>query len=151
KNPDAYLPDVTMTQNNLGILYADLGRFAEAETAYKAALDTYKKLAEMNPEAYLPRVAMTQNNLGILYVNLGRFEEAEIAIQEALEIDPRDSNTWYNKACIESISDFKEKSIESLKRAIELDKKWVELAKSDEDFDNVRTSKEFKEIIREKN
>ena len=92
---------------------------------------------------------MTQNNLGILYSDLKRFEEAETAFQEALEIDPRDSGTWYNKACSESLRNVREKAIEYLKRAIELDKKYVEMAKSDEDFDNIRTSKEFKEIIGE--
>jgi len=98
---------------------------------------------------YDPDVAITQSTLGLLYHMLRRFEEAETAYQEALEIDPRDSNTWYNKACLESLRNFKEKSIESLKKAIDLDKKYIEMAKSDEDFDTIRTLKEFKEIIGE--
>jgi len=70
----------------LGLLYKDLGRFEEAETAYTEALEIRKKLAEKNPDAYNPDVATTQNNLGVLYWNLGRFEEAETAYTEALEI-----------------------------------------------------------------
>ncbi len=70
----------------LGLLYLDLGRFEEAESAYKEALEIYKELAEKSPDAYLPDVAMTQNNLGVLYGDLGRFEEAESAYKEALEI-----------------------------------------------------------------
>jgi len=149
KNPEGYKPDVATTQNNLGVLYSDLGRFEEAETAYQKALEISKELAEKNPEAYKPDVSRTQNSLGNLYFQLKRFEEAEAVFQEALEIDPRDNTTWYNKACIESLRNFKEKSIESLKRAIELDKRYVEMAKSDEDFDNIRTSKEYKELIGE--
>ena len=149
QNPEMYKPNVATMQNILGILYSELERFDEAETAYQEALEIYKELAEKNPEVYKPDVARTQNDLGILYRKLGRFEEAENALQEALEIDLRDSTTWYNKACIESLRNFKEKSIESLKRAIELDEKYIEMAKSDKDFDKIRNSKEFKELIGE--
>ncbi len=70
----------------LGMLYADLGRFEEAEHAYTEALEIYKELADKNTDAYKPEVATTQNNLGLLYADLGRFEEAETAYTEALEI-----------------------------------------------------------------
>jgi len=70
----------------LGMLYDDLGRFEEAETASKDALEIYKELAAKNPDVYNPDVALTQNNLGILYAVLGRFEEAEHAYNKALEI-----------------------------------------------------------------
>ncbi|MGB5912382.1 MAG: hypothetical protein WBH31_14410 [Promethearchaeia archaeon] len=54
-----------------------------------------------------------------------------------------------NKACIESLRDNKEKSLEYLIKAIDLDKKYIDSAKSDEDFDNIRDSKEFKDLIGE--
>jgi len=149
KNPDAYKQNIAMTQNNLGTLYRKLGRFEEAETAYIESLEIRVELAKKSPKAYKLDVATAQNNLGTLYSDIGRFEEAEKAYQEALEIDPRDSNLWYNKACLESLRNVREKAIEYLKRAIELDKKYFEMAKSDEDFDNIRTSKEFKELIGE--
>ena len=63
----------------LGILYQNLWRFEEAETAYQEALEIYKELAEKNPEAYKPDFAKTQNNLGNIYSDLRRFEEAETA------------------------------------------------------------------------
>jgi tetratricopeptide (TPR) repeat protein len=149
KNPDLYKSNISETYNDLGILYSELKRFEEAETAYQEALEMYKELAEKNPDAYKPNVARTQYNLGILYSKLKRFEEAETAYQEALEIDPKDSNTWYNKACLESLRNSRIKAIEYLDKAIGLDKKYVEMAKSDKDFDNIRTSKEFKDIIGE--
>jgi len=150
-----------MTQNNLGALYTDLERFEEAERAYEEALEIRKELADQNPEAYNSYVATTQNNLGVLYWKLKRFEEAERAFEEALEIykeladknpevyNPVVANGWYNKACFDSLRNNKEKSIEFLKRAIDLDKTCLENARTDEDFDNIRNSKEFKELIGE--
>ena len=149
KNPDAYMPDVATTQNNLGNLYSKLKRFEEAEIAFREALEIYNALAEKNPDMYNLDIAGIQNNLGILYSKLKWFEEAENAYHEALKVYPKYYGTWYNKACLESLKNLKEQSIESLKKAIELDKKFIEMAKSDEDFDNIRTLKEFKELIGE--
>jgi len=70
----------------LGVLYYDLGRFEEAENAYKEALGIYIELADKYPDVFNREVAMIQNNFGRLYGNLGRFEEAENAYEEALEI-----------------------------------------------------------------
>ena len=86
KRPDAYLPYLATTQNNLAVLYSNLRRFEDAEEAYKEALEIYRELAEKNPDAYLPDLAMTQNNLGNLYRALRRFEDAESAYKVALEI-----------------------------------------------------------------
>jgi len=86
ENPEAYLPEVAGTQNNLGNLYRNVNKFKEAEEAFKEALQIYRHSAEKNPEAYLPKVAMTQNNLGILYRNVNKFKEAEEAYKEALQI-----------------------------------------------------------------
>ena len=86
KNKEAFLPDVAMTLNNIGLLQDNLGRYEEAEESYKEAWGIFRKLAEKNKEAYLPYVAGTLNNIGMLQSNLGRYEEAEVSYKEALEI-----------------------------------------------------------------
>ena len=58
-NPQAYLPDVTATLNNLGNLYSNTQRLKEAADAYSEALQTQRNLAKDNPQAYLPDVART--------------------------------------------------------------------------------------------
>ena len=70
--------------NNLGILYSDTGRPAQAEEAYNETLGYYRQLAEQSPATYLPNVATTLNNLGILYSDTGRPAQAEEAYNEAL-------------------------------------------------------------------
>lgn len=53
----------------------------------------------------------------------------------------------YNKACLESLRNNKEKAIENLKKAIELEPESKSYAKEEHDFDNARDSKEFQELI----
>ncbi len=83
-NPEAYLPVVATTLNNLANLYSGTQRMKEAEEAYREALATYRDLAKANPEAYLPGVATTLNNLAVLYSATQRMKEAEEAYREAL-------------------------------------------------------------------
>lgn len=83
RKPEAYLPDVAMTLNNLANLYKETQRLREAEESYRESLSTYRKLAELNPEAYLPDVARTLNNLGSLYRDTQRHQSAKTACEEA--------------------------------------------------------------------
>jgi tetratricopeptide (TPR) repeat protein len=57
--PSAYRPDVAKTLNNLGNLYRDTGRLAEADKAYSEALTIRRELATHDPSAYRPVVAST--------------------------------------------------------------------------------------------
>ena len=85
-NPDAYMPRVAMTLNNLATLQSDLGRYVEAEENYVEALRIRRQLAESNPDAYMPDVATSLNNLANLQSDLGRYVEAEKNHVEALRI-----------------------------------------------------------------
>ncbi len=84
KNPDAFLPDLAMTLNNLGIYYSANQKMPQAEAAYNEALKIYRQLAEKNPDAFLPDVAMTLNNLILLKIENPK--EAEKYLEECLPI-----------------------------------------------------------------
>ncbi len=75
-----------MTLNNLGALHSDKNEFAQAEAAYREALNIRRALAELNPQTYLPDVAMTLNNLANLHSDKNEFTQAEEAYREALNI-----------------------------------------------------------------
>ncbi len=75
--------------NLLGILYSDTQRYAEAEEAYKHALEIRERLAQTSPAAFEPNLAMSYNNLGSLYDDTQRYAEAEEAYKHALEIQER--------------------------------------------------------------
>jgi tetratricopeptide (TPR) repeat protein len=69
------------TVNNLGALYADLGRLDEAEKMYQRALQGKEKACGLEH----PSTLDTFNNLGNLYWKLGRLDEAEEMYQRALQ------------------------------------------------------------------
>ena len=85
-NPEAYLPDVAMTLNNLAVLQSDLHQYDKAEENYTEALRNSRDLAKVNPEAYLPDVAGTLNNLANLQSDLHQYDKAEENYTEALRI-----------------------------------------------------------------
>ena len=48
-NPQAYEPDVAMTNCNLGLLYKEQGKYAEAIPRFEETLDIYRRIAQVNP------------------------------------------------------------------------------------------------------
>ncbi|MFX1478028.1 MAG: tetratricopeptide repeat protein [Promethearchaeota archaeon] len=159
--PDANLPRVVNTHNNLGTLYINLKKFEEAAEVYADALAIYKDLADSNPDLYLPKLAFSYNQIGGLFINLKRLDDADKNLNEALKIyvplmekysEMYSSNfaeMCYNKARLEAVRDCKEKAIENLKKAIDLDKMYRSYAINEEDFDNIRDLLEFKDLIEE--
>ncbi len=85
-NPEAFLPAVAMTLNNLAALHYAQNAFAPALAAYQEALQTYRSLAAANPEAFLQYVAITLNNLAVLHDEKKDYDLALAAYQEALKI-----------------------------------------------------------------
>ncbi len=64
-----------------------------------------------------------------------------------LAINPNYAEGFYNRTCTESLQKKEKLALKDLKRAIELNIELKEDAKSDEDFDNIKESEEFKRII----
>jgi tetratricopeptide (TPR) repeat protein len=91
--PDAFLPDLATSLNNLGNRLSNLGRREEALAASQEAVDIYRRLAQTRPDAFLPYLATSLNNLGGDLSNLGRREEALAASQEAVDIRRRLAQT----------------------------------------------------------
>jgi tetratricopeptide (TPR) repeat protein len=57
QHPDAFLPDLAASLNNLGARLSEMGRRAEALQATQEAVDLYRRLAEQHPDAFLPDLA----------------------------------------------------------------------------------------------
>ena len=74
--------------SNLGNVYLEVGRLAEAEAMHKTAA----KLA--------PFCARTQNNLGALLEELGRYQEAFEYFTKAASIEPDYATAVYNLAAM---------------------------------------------------
>ena len=84
--PDAFLPNLAMSLNNLSADLSALGRREEALAASEEAVKIYRELAASQPDAFLPNVAMSLNNLGNRLSNIGRRVEALAASERSVAI-----------------------------------------------------------------
>ncbi|MFB7470883.1 tetratricopeptide repeat protein [Kitasatospora sp. NPDC056184] len=85
-NPDAYLPDLASSLNNLAVRLAEVGRRQESLASAQEAATTYRQLARTNPDAHLPNLAIALNNLAVRLADVGRHQEALTSAQEALQL-----------------------------------------------------------------
>ena len=85
-NPEAYLPDLAMSLNNLGIALSGAGRVGEATAASEEAVRLYRQLAADDPAAYEPSLARALSNLGNRMSDAGRVGEATAASEEAVRL-----------------------------------------------------------------
>ena len=72
---------VSRLQNNLALVYQDLGRYEDAAHLMEAALES--DVAHFG-EAH-PTVAIKRSNLAIVYQDLGRYEKASPLLEETLQ------------------------------------------------------------------
>ena len=83
--PDAYLPDLARSLNNLSNQLSDLGRRRAALAAIEEAVAIRRRLAQVAPDAFLPDLALALNNLSNQLSDVGQKEAALAAIEEAVE------------------------------------------------------------------
>jgi hypothetical protein len=77
QNPGVYRPDFGRMLGNLGLLYRETGRFADAEAALREAAGIERELAAQNPAVYRPYLVRTLNNLASLYRDMHRDSDAK--------------------------------------------------------------------------
>lgn len=65
-----------------------------------------------------------------------------------MKINPNFAPAWFYKACYQSIRGETDNAIVSLKRAIEIDKKFVKMAGKEKDFEKLRNDERFKELLK---
>lgn len=91
----------------LGDLYADLGRYSNAEPLVKASADWF--VSHYGPDH--PRTALQLRSLGRLYLAAGRLNDAELALRKALAA--RQASTTPNLAKVaQSQSDLADLEVE---------------------------------------
>jgi superkiller protein 3 len=87
-------------------------------------------------------------NRGIALGNLGRLEEAIASCDKALEINPDYHPAFYNKACYYALQSQIDQAIQNLQQAINLNPdEYREMAKTDSDFDSIRSHTRFQALI----
>lgn len=128
-------PNFAFALSNKGVALHNLGRYKEALTAYDKAIGINPNFEEV------------WNNKGIALHKLDRYDEALTAYDTAIEKKQDFGDAWYNKACTYSLKGDKGNTLKSLSKATDLDAKYKETAKSDDDFKNLWDDEDFKRIV----
>ena len=89
-------------------------------------------------------------NRGNAYYKQRKYDEAIASYQKAITINPNDADAHYNLARVYALNNEKALSIESLQKAITLDRRAIEASKTNSEFDNIRESSEFQQLINPK-
>ena len=97
------------------------------------------------------RTVITKHyNRGNAYYRQGKYKQAIASYQKAISINPDDADAHYNLARVYVLNNEKALSIESLQKAITLDRRAIEASKTNSEFDNIRESSEFQQLINPK-
>jgi tetratricopeptide (TPR) repeat protein len=77
--------------NNLGSIYAEMGKVDDAKAEFQ-------KAADLNPS----QAGNYYYNLGVVMVNQGKMDDASVALKKATDIDPNNANAfyWYGMALL---------------------------------------------------
>ncbi len=130
-------PDYPEALNNRGNTYHELERYDEAIADYNRAI-------ELRPDD-----PVKLKNRGTTYTKMERYDEALADFNRALELRPDFSGALYNLACFFSLTDRPDDAISNLVKAIRLGQKYLEMAKTDSDFDKIRNDPRFQNLIEE--
>ena len=82
--PDGH-PNLATSLNNLAVLYESQGKYADAETLSKNALEMRRRLFKGDHLS----VARSLNNLGALYKSQGKYADADPLFRDALDMYKR--------------------------------------------------------------
>ena len=131
-------PDDHEAWYNRGIALRNLGRLEEAIASYDKALE------------FKPDYHEAWDNRSDALGKLGRLEEAIACVEKALEFKPDYDNAFYNKACYYALQSAIDQAIQNLQQAINLNPdECREMAKTDSDFDSLRSHTRFQALIQE--
>ncbi len=110
---------------------------------FELAEQVFTRLMTIRPE-----MADIYVHLAYIYRRTKGLDDAIDIIKNALAINPNMALANYNLSCYYSLKSQVAKALRYLKRAIESDKKFAEVARTDEDFDTIRDDSRFRQLLK---
>jgi len=118
------------------------GEALRAAERYSEAIPALEQAAQVEVENVHVWLA-----LGWCYKRTGRLDQAVAAIRKALTADPTEALLHYNLACYLSLAGDKEKSLDHLSQALNLDPDYRNLVDGESDFDPIRSDPDFQALL----
>jgi len=109
---------------------------------YVNAISCYDKALEIDPNDSNVLV-----NRGDALTNISNYDDARQCYDKVLSKNPKSSMALYNKACLISLQGETEESLNLLERAINIDSKLINAAKTESSFVNLRVFHRFKMFL----
>jgi tetratricopeptide (TPR) repeat protein len=109
---------------------------------YPAAIAAYDQALELNPED-----AAARNRRGLAHLYSGHPARAVEDFTQMLELNPEDATAHYNTACTHALMGNVDEACRWLGKTIELDERYREMARDDEDFDGIRDDELFQALM----
>lgn len=81
------------------------------------------------------------------YWERGEYGQAVKILRSVVDEHPKAGIVLYNLACVEVLAGEPEPALDHLRRAIELEERFRELARTDDDFASIRDRPEFENIV----
>ncbi|WP_017326535.1 tetratricopeptide repeat protein [Synechococcus sp. PCC 7336] len=128
-------PDYYEALCNRGSTLSQSGQIEEA-------ISSYDKAVSIKPDFH-----ECWCNRGNLLSKIGRYDEAIDSYEKALSINPNSQKALFNKACTLALSNQVDRALGHLEQAIQLDAGNRELAKTDSDFDRMRSHPRFQALV----
>ncbi len=119
----------------MGITLEEMGRYEDAESAYRNAIDIDSTEDEISL------------HLASVIVQLKRYEEAVEIYKNVLKTKPDDSIIYYYMASANSMQKKYDIAIDNLRKAIIIDPTLKEEAKIDRAFDSMKSRQDFRKVV----
>jgi hypothetical protein len=118
-----------------GDILDDLDRFDEAVVAFNESL------------SFKPDQADVFERRMLAFLNSGKYERALKDFEKVVELEPDRPYAYYYKSIVHSHLEQKSEMLDALKKAIKLDSKLREDAKTSHNFEPYRDDSEFRTIV----
>jgi len=111
---------------------------------YKKSISSIDQALEIEPDD-----AVAWHFRGLVLETVKQYGEAIESYSQSLQRNSNSPATYYKKACCHSLQAQADLAIASLQKAIALDARYQEMARTDGDFDAIREDERFQALLRE--
>ena len=87
------------------------------------------------------------SGLGEFYKERGKLDDALAEFKKVIEIEPKNGWGYYSVSCVYSLKKETKQAVEFLQKAIDLNESFIEYSRGDPDFDNIRPTPEFQQLV----